>query len=105
MLYSSLFQCRLCAGPHAGSSPSFRFVTCVHFPISPAHTSGGRTNDCFTIADVDPSLASERLAPKRPSAEILPTSDQITPDFALPTSTAATPLRPSTSTVNNISCP
>src|SRR5271167_325191 len=94
----------LCAGPQAGSSPSFREVIGFQSPISPAQTSGGFTNDCRITAVVTPSFATDIPAPNQPE-EIVSTSVQTTLIVCAVKSSSATPVRPSTYTVIKICRP
>src|SRR5690242_9658253 len=97
----SVFQLRLFASPHSGLRPWLMCVICFHWPVGPAHTSGGLANDCSTTADVFPSRESDAPTPN-PLAAILSGPVQtleIAPDSRF---TSAIPLPPSTISPNRI---
>ena len=95
----------LFASPNDGFTASLTCVICVHEPIGPAHTSGACRNDCRTTADVRPSVAKDAPYSPHPPSEISSGPDQTGVTFALLTSRVASPISPSTISLNRILSP
>src|SRR3989442_12830012 len=82
-------------------TPALRLacVTCFQAPMGPAQTSGGRTYDCSTRAQVFPSRASE--TPKdQPPVEFDSVPVQTVSILPLAGSSVASPLLPSICSAN-----
>src|ERR1700760_302122 len=57
----------LFASPHPGFRSLLRVVICFHWPISPAHTSGGALNELRITAECVPSEETERFGFHKPA--------------------------------------
>src|SRR5215831_12781498 len=91
----------LFASPHAGLRLVLRDVICFHSPMVPAHTSGGRLNDCRIMAAVFPSAARLTAAPQ-PLALISSSVFHRPSIFPLAGSTLASAAPPSIHSPNRI---
>src|SRR5205085_5417270 len=89
-----LVQWTLFACPQPGRSAALTFVSCLHSPSGPAHTSGGCSKECRTTADIWPSRDRERPTP--PVLEIVSAPVQSVLTDLSERSSVATPAPPST---------
>src|SRR5579863_399496 len=99
----SVCQWRLSALPHSGCRSRLMWVICFHWPMGPAHTSGGWVKDWRTVAAILPSRESETPTPKpfepRRSAPVYKV--EMAPESKF---TEATPLLPSTISQKTMCC-